>query len=391
MVDVIFEPYHGTLCMFTGVFDHALSRFSINVPTTLSIRFVHVKKLQQGPRSMIGQSIDSMKLAYRSLIVATPDIFFDTTGCAFTFIIAKIVAGCKVAAYVHYPTISTDMLQLVWERRPTYNNDNAIVASPLKSYLKVLYYVCFAVCYGLVGSLSDLVLTNSTWTCNHIRSLWMMAKSIIIIFPPCDTKSLLNLPIQNRQKYIMSIGQFRPEKDHMLQMKAFSLLAKNNNFKDVKLLLIGSCRGSGDESRVQELKALSKSLGIEDRVEFVVNQPFSVLKKWFGIASVGLHTMWNEHFGIGVVEMMAAGLITIAHNSGGPRSDIILSGETGYLASTAEEYANVMKAVFSQDKNDVQFLQMREKGRASAQRFSDDVFATSLEKILLESNILQRY
>jgi len=88
---------------------------------------------------------------------------------------------------------------------------------------------------------------------------------------------------------------------------------------------------------------------------------------------------------------MAAGLITIAHNSGGPKSDIILSGKTGYLASTAEEYANAMKAVFSKDKNDEQFLQMREKGRASAQRFSDDVFATSLEKILLESNILQRY
>jgi hypothetical protein len=26
--------------------------------------------------------------------------------------------------------------------------------------------------------------------------------------------------------------------------------------------------------------------------------------------------MWNEHFGISIVEMMAAGLLTIAHNSG---------------------------------------------------------------------------
>jgi hypothetical protein len=28
---------------------------------------------------------------------------------------------------------------------------------------------------------------------------------------------------------------------------------------------------------------------------------------------LGIHTMWNEHFGIGIVEMMAAGLLTIAH------------------------------------------------------------------------------
>jgi len=43
--------------MFTGVFDHVLSRFSINVPTTLSIRFVHVKKLQQGMCRWISQTV----------------------------------------------------------------------------------------------------------------------------------------------------------------------------------------------------------------------------------------------------------------------------------------------------------------------------------------------
>lgn len=37
----------------------------------------------------------------------------------------------------------------------------------------------------------------------------------------------------------------------------------------------------------------------------------------------GLHTMWNEHFGISVVELMAAGLVVVAHNSGGPKLDII--------------------------------------------------------------------
>ena len=33
--------------------------------------------------------------------------------------------------------------------------------------------------------------------------------------------------------------------------------------------------------------------------------------------------MWNEHFGISIVEMMAAGLVVVAHNSGGPKGDII--------------------------------------------------------------------
>lgn len=38
---------------------------------------------------------------------------------------------------------------------------------------------------------------------------------------------------------------------------------------------------------------------------------------------VGLHTMWNEHFGISIVELMAAGLIAVAHDSGGPSMDIV--------------------------------------------------------------------
>jgi alpha-1,2-mannosyltransferase len=33
--------------------------------------------------------------------------------------------------------------------------------------------------------------------------------------------------------------------------------------------------------------------------------------------------MEAEHFGISIVEMLAAGLIVVAHNSAGPRFDII--------------------------------------------------------------------
>lgn len=44
--------------------------------------------------------------------------------------------------------------------------------------------------------------------------------------------------------------------------------------------------------------------------------------------------MWNEHFGIGIVEFMAAGAIPLAHHSGGPLLDIVVpavvpAGEAG--------------------------------------------------------------
>ncbi len=43
----------------------------------------------------------------------------------------------------------------------------------------------------------------------------------------------------------------------------------------------------------------------------------------FSRVKVAIHTMKNEHFGISVVELMSSGIITIAHNSAGPKEDII--------------------------------------------------------------------
>ena len=75
----------------------------------------------------------------------------DTTGWAFINPLCKL-AGAKVASYVHYPTVSTDMLLRVWSQQSTYNNDDAIARSSVKSMIKVLYYEVFAIFYGLVGA-----------------------------------------------------------------------------------------------------------------------------------------------------------------------------------------------------------------------------------------------
>ena len=48
-------------------------------------------------------------------------------------------------------------------------------------------------------------------------------------------------------------------------------------------------------------------------------------------ACIGLHSMWNEHFGISVVEMLAAGLVVVAHRSGGPKMDIIQHAQNGAI------------------------------------------------------------
>lgn len=124
-----------------------------------------------------------------------------------------------------------------------------------------------------------------------------------MVYPPCDVSAFLDIPLDEdgdrKCHSIVSIGQFRPEKDHRLQIRAFKRLLGRRNKDTLRLVLIGGCRNQEDEERVLMLRGLCHELGISDRVEFKLNIPFGELKKALGEATIGLHTMWNEHFGIG--------------------------------------------------------------------------------------------
>lgn len=68
-------------------------------------------------------------------------------------------------------------------------------------------------------------IVNSTWTANHIRQLWWRWGAPVCVFPPCTTDTFQKLPLDRKLKrlYLVSVAQFRPEKNHELQLKAFAL------------------------------------------------------------------------------------------------------------------------------------------------------------------------
>ena len=117
---------------------------------------------------------------------------------------------------------------------------------------------------------------------------------------------------------------------------------------------------------------------------FAPNLPLAELRALLARAAVGLHCMWNEHFGIGVVEMMAAGVPPIAHDSGGPALDIVgrRAGappgepETGLLASSAQQYADAMGALLLAPNAELRRKTMAAAARVSVQhRFSEAAFS----------------
>lgn len=62
--------------------------------------------------------------------------------------------------------------------------------------------------------------------------------------------------------------------------------------------------------------------------------------------------MKAEHFGIAIVEMIAAGLIVVAHNSAGPKYDIIKEkiDNFGFLCKEPEDYINAIMFIFGMNE-----------------------------------------
>ena len=82
----------------------------------------------------------------------------------------------------------------------------------------------FSWMYGKAGDCSDLTMVNSSWTEDHISKLWSSYQVIHKIYPPCDVSKFKEIKRQHEDessvKTIVSLGQFRPEKDHALQIRA---------------------------------------------------------------------------------------------------------------------------------------------------------------------------
>nr|XP_010923561.1 GDP-Man:Man(3)GlcNAc(2)-PP-Dol alpha-1,2-mannosyltransferase isoform X2 [Elaeis guineensis] len=328
--------------------------------------------------TMIGQSLGSVYLSLEALCKFTPQYYFDTSGYAFTYPLARVF-GCKVICYTHYPTISSDMVSRVRQRSSMYNNDALIAKSIWLSRCKVLYYTFFSWLYGLVGSCAHLAMVNSSWTRSHIERLWKIPERIRRVYPPCDTSALQMLPLERPVKspVIISVSQFRPEKAHALQLEAFSLAVQRLDLElpRPKLQFVGSCRNTEDQARLQKLKDRSSELNMDEYVEFHKDVTYRELVQLLGGAVAGLHSMIDEHFGISVVEYMAAGAIPIAHNSAGPKMDIVLEEDgcqTGFLASDKEEYADAILEILKMPENER--LAIVAAARKRAQRFSEQKF-----------------
>ncbi|KAG5491429.1 hypothetical protein JIQ42_01331 [Leishmania sp. Namibia] len=318
-----------------------------------------------------------------AVVNAVTPIVIETVGVPFVYPLLRLLARCTVISYTHYPVISSAMTQRVRNGEVSHTNSPILARNPALRCAKVVYYQIFALLYRWMGYFPNMVLTNSSWTQNHMQSLFW-PRACIRLYAPCDVARFAaeSHPPAQRSNRIVSVGQFRPEKNHMLQLAAFHA-ALPQLPRDAKLVMIGGARNAEDEKRVAQLRVRAKELGIEKQVEILVNATVEVVRAELGKCMIGLHTMRDEHFGIVLLEYLAAGCIPLGHRSGGVELDIINSTDLGFLAVTAEEYAAAMVDIFEMRlRYPERYARFQQRGRDHVKSFDDSSFRTRFVELV---------
>ncbi|KAH7823818.1 putative glycosyltransferase family 4 protein [Monocercomonoides exilis] len=170
----------------------------------------------------------------------------------------------------------------------------------------------------------------------------------------------------NRLPQIVSVGQFRPEKEHEKQVAIFSALYKKHpelkpkkageqgseeTANGVKLIMCGGLV-KGMEWYVDNLKKEIEKEGLQDAIELRFNVPGEELRETLMNSMGAIHTMFEEHFGIVIVEMMASGAVPIVNPSGGMFDDVFDPAikhtiKPGFTAVTPDEYADRIYNLYS--------------------------------------------
>ncbi len=225
------------------------------------------------------------------------------------------------------------------------------------------------------------IVCNSKFTKKQIDQEYGVKSQII--YPPVAVEEL---GLGKKEELILSVGRFtqamHAKKQHIL-IEVFRKMY-DQGFKGWRLVLLGGALRE-DKGYVNSLKKAAKGCPIEVQT----NIKFSELKKYYGQAKIYWHSAGfgedesshperMEHFGISVVEAMAAGGVPVVINKGGI-PEIISDNQNGLLWNTKKE---LEKLTLQLVKSTALWKKLSSQAIKDSQRFSNKVFCQKFDAII---------
>ncbi len=240
----------------------------------------------------------------------------------------------------------------------------------------------------------DAIFVNSEYTKAHMQSrlnTYGFDCPVHVTYAPVNSASFAAddwiKPPLKKGLSILNVGRFDPDghsKRQDIALDIFKLFSKSN--REGHLTFVGGMNTS--EARMAYLESLRTRAN--ENVDFKVNAPRDELGKYFQSANVYLHACGfgeqmagapekQEHFGITVVEGMAAGLIPVVFNGGGP-AEIVKNAGVGYVYQSVEEAASILERL-SKISNQEHRIQSQ-MAISAAEKYSDEAFRNRVRSLV---------
>ena len=236
------------------------------------------------------------------------------------------------------------------------NNHEDIVAYNLQEYQTRLQFSnevrrkrtkqeCFELIeYGYLNLMrNSTVVTNSEFSRRAIANAFGL-ENTHVLSPPIDIETFQNVALiangrNERSHTVVVISRIAPHK----QIENAIKLAKILKDKKIgnKIKIVGNLYEYFFDY-YSELKQMVVDLGLADCIQFEINASLDTLIHIIRESRVYFHPMIGDHFGMAVVEAMAAGLIPVVPNKGGPSEFVPQRYQFANLEQAAEIIAHVL-------------------------------------------------
>ncbi len=294
----------------------------------------------------------------------TYDITINTNGDAAPYYHPSFSKNNAIT-YCHYPSTkyhiefeNTEYLRtdlgmtentLIFSDNRNYEdiNNSKNCQAKLQSSRKREYFEILK--YGYCNLMKNsIVITNSEFSRRAIVNAFGL-EDIRILSPPIDIETFRNSALiindgddSERGDIILVISRIAPHKKIENAIKLAKILKDNSIGSEMKI--VGNLY-SYFSDYYSGLKQMIKELGLTDYVTFEINASLDQLLSIIQDSRVYFHPMVGEHFGMSVIEAIAAGLIAVVPDEGGVTEFVSQEYQYNTLQHAAEIIMHVLNNV----------------------------------------------